>query len=352
MILGEKYKMKKKQFSIFCIFIVGFIVVFVLFYPYQNKKEPVLQMNFDQKSYSEGDFICYDIEVENRGNQSVYYQYDSFSIEITSDQGFHAIGNGEGNFHQYELAVGGIIAKDMTGYNRYSYMLATGVKDFSTFVKVDETAEPEVARLYTNWSTGLILPPRKYEFHAEFLYYLDKKCESEPLVAECTKKVEVHAGKSEPLEKEVVIEDRIVFYVRTDKTVYKTGETLRTWGKYDWLEGGWFPWDYYYHTMPLAIYLINLDTEEEIELYSADHILTKSLNPETYRGAFYLEPDTVYVCEAGNYMIRYHYGYYMEAGGELNWETVDLPITVVENESKKEFYTNPPYPIPPVQQIK
>lgn len=344
--------MKKKYVTIFCIFSILIFITFALFYQEQNEKQLVLQMNFDQESYTEGDFICYEIEVQNRGKESVYYQYDSFSVEITSDHGFHATANGEGNFHQYELASGGIIAKNMTGYNGYRYMLATGIIDYVTAIKVDETAEPVVENLVTNWSTGLTLPAGKYEFYTKFLYYRDEKCETEPFIEECIKKVEVYAGDSEPFEKEVTVEDRIVFYARTDKTIYKTGERLQTWAKYDWLERGWFPWDYYYFCMPVGIRLINLDTGEEIDIYNFGCVGIGMNEPETYRGAYYMEPTVYYIQKAGNYNICYQFGYYMEAGGELNWGVVDLPITVVENENKKEFYSNPFYPVSPVQQIK
>lgn len=342
--------MRKIWISISCIFLIGIILTFILSYTQQNKKDIVLKLNFDQDVYVAGDFICYNMEVENKGKQSVYYQYDSFSIDITSNQGFHVIANGEGNFHQYELAPKGIIAKNMTGYNQYPYMLAAGIKDFSTYVKVDETAEPEIAQLNINWTTGLTLPVGTYQFHAKFLYYLDQDCLSEPLLAEYTKEIEIHGEGSEALEEEVIIEDRITFYAKTNKTIYKTGERLQTWATYDWFEDGWFPWDCYYYKTPVWIGLIH-ENGEETDLYSYDIVNILPLYPETYRGAFYLEPRIHYITEPGNYTICYHFGYYMEPGGELNWKTVEFPITVVEQKNKKEFYS-PSYPVPAVQQIK
>ena len=105
--------MRKRQILVFLM--IGFLVIFLLFY--RKQKDVILKINFDQKFYSEGDFICYEIEVENKGTDSVYYQYDSFAIEIRSEQGSCVTANGEGNFHQYELASNGIIKKNMTGYN-------------------------------------------------------------------------------------------------------------------------------------------------------------------------------------------------------------------------------------------
>ena len=89
--------MRKRQVFIFLM--AGFFVVFLLFYQNWKEEGVVLKINFDQKSYLEGDFICYEIEVENKGNNSVYYQYDSFAIEIRSEQGFCVTANGDGNFH-------------------------------------------------------------------------------------------------------------------------------------------------------------------------------------------------------------------------------------------------------------
>lgn len=342
--------MRKKQIFIFLM--IGFLIIFLLFCRKRKEEGMVLKIHFDQECYSEGDFICYDIEVENKENHSVYYQYDSFAIEITSEQGFCVTANGEGNFHQYELVSDGIIIKNMTGYNTYRYMLATGIIDYETTIKMNETAEPVVERLLTNWSTGLTLPAGNYEFHAKFFYYMDEKCKTEPVLVECKKRVEVFAGDSEPIEEEYIVEDRIIFYAKTEKTIYKTGERLQTWAKYDWLENGWFPWDYYYFCMPVGIQLIHLDTGEEMDLYHTASVLIGMNEPETYKGAFYMEPKIYSIQEAGNYLIRYHFGYYMEAGGELHWSFLDLPITVIENENKKEFYSNPNYPVSPVQQIK
>lgn len=347
---GRKDKMRKKQIFIF--FTIGFLIMFLLFFQKWKENGIVLKINFDQKSYSEGEFICYEIEVENKKNDSIYYQYNSFAIEITSEQGFHVTANGEGNFHQYELSPNGMIIKNMTGYNAYRYLLATGIIDYETVIKVDETDEPVVERLVTNWSTGLTLPAGNYEFHAKFFYYMDEKCKTEPILVECKKRVKVLAGDSEPIEEECIVEDRVTFYAKTEKTIYKTGERLQTWAKYDWLENGWFPWDYYYFCMPVGIQLIHLDTGEETDLYQTGCVLIGMNEPEIYRGAFYMEPKIYSIQEEGNYLIRYHFGYYMEPGGELNWSFLDLPIVVLENENKKEFYSNPSYPVPPVQQIK
>lgn len=340
--------MRKRQILVFLM--IGFLVIFLLFY--RKQKDVILKINFDQKFYSEGDFICYEIEVENKGTDSVYYQYDSFAIEIRSEQGFCVTANGEGNFHQYELASNGIIKKNMTGYNAYRYMLATGIIDYEGAIKIDETAEPVVERLITNWSTGLTLPAGDYEFYVKFFYYMDETCNTEPVVVECKRKMKVLAGDSEPIEEKYIVEDRVVFYAKTEKTIYKTGERLQTWAKYDWLENGWFPWDYYYFRMPVGIDLINLDTGEETDFYRTRSVLIGMNEPETYRGAFYFEPGVYYIQEVGNYLIRYHFGYYMKEGGELYWSFLDLPIIVIENENKKEFYSNPNYPVPPVQQIK
>ena len=112
-----------------------------------------------------------------------------------------------------------------------------------------------------------------------------------------------------PIEEEYIEEDRVVFYAKTEKTIYKTGERLQTWAKYDWLENGWFPWDYYYFRMPVGIDLIHLD----ITIVSTHFVC----------GVI-----AIFSC------------------------IVDLPIIVIENENKKEFYSNPNYPVPPVQQIK
>lgn len=343
--------MKKSKFFIPCSLIIGILFIFTLFFAMQNKKGIRLNLVFDQESYLDSDFICYHIEVENKENYPIYYQYDSFSIDISSDQGFHATAAGKGNTHRYELAPEGIISKNMTGYNQYPYMLAAGITDFSALVKKDETAEPEVAELTVNWATGLNLPAGTYQFHVKFLYYLDKNDISEPLTTEYTKEMKIHGEGSKALEEKTVIQDRIVFYAKTNKTIYKTGERLQTWGMYDWFEDGWFPLDYYYYLMPLWIGLID-QNGEEIEIYPYDLVNILPLYPETYCGALYIEPRTRYIETPGNYIISYHFGYYMEPGGELHWSSIDFPITVIENDTEKEFYSNPLYCVPAVEQIK
>lgn len=86
-----------------------------------------------------------------------------------------------------------------------------------------------------------------------------------------------------------------------------------------------------------------------MDLYSYDVINILPLYSETYMGAFYLEPRIASITEPENYTICYHFGYYMESGGELNWDTVEFPITVIEQENKKKFYSNLAYPVPAVQ---
>ncbi len=45
------------------------------------------------------------------------------------------------------------------------------------------------------------------------------------------------------------------------------------------------------------------------------------------RGAYYFKFTIFSIPKAGNYIIRYYFYYYMEAGGELNLEIIEFPIT-------------------------
>ena len=335
-ITTERILFMKKNFILF-FFCFLVVITFTIFYYNSNQNQPVLQILFDQDIYDGGDFICYNLQIENKKKQPIYFQNNSFFVEIASDQGFHAEVKIEGSQNQYELAPEGIISKNMTAYSSYEYMLASGVKNFSSCVKPTESYQPETAQIFFNGTQGLSLPAGTYQFYAEFYYYFDKNCVTKPVTVKCQKEIVIKPSATKPVEKQIIIEDRVIFYARIEKTDYKTKEVLQTWATYDWFEEGWFPYNYHYSDMPNLIWITLVDcaTQKETDILGMDGL--GGYNPEVYQGAYYFSPFIFSISKTGNYIIRYYFYYYMEANSELNLEIIEFPITVTENENKKEF---------------
>lgn len=314
-----------------------------------EKEELELKIITEKDTYENGEWISYSVIIANNSEQSVYHNISSCNVEIIGKNGFHVMTDIDNNSNIYELKPHSKVKRNMTGYNWYGdFPHAMGIKNFSGTIRLKDTID-SVAKLYLNWSTGLCLPEGEYTFLAEFVYYDDKDCLAEPQKITAAKKVHVISDGSTKIEESILLEDRLQFYATSDKDIYRTGESIHTWGKIEPVEGQWYQWDPPTEYFCPSILLINCDTGEERDIYNR-----LSIVPDEYKEPFFLLPNTSdqrgiilnkWLKKEGNYIIQYEFPYISYETQEYKIATINLPITVIPNESEQTFYSSPSYPV-------
>ena len=318
-----------------------------------KKEELQLEILTEKDTYENGEWISYFITIANNSKQSIYYKVSSCSMEIIGDNGFHAITDIDNILNGiYELKPDSKVKRDMTCYNGYlDFAHVMGIKTFPDSFRRKDTIDSVAILEGPNWSTWLSLPEGEYTFLIEFFYYEDKDCLNTPKKLTATKKINIISDGSSKIEKEIILEDRLRFYAISDKNIYRTGETLRTWAKIEPVEGKWYPW-YEQAKGPeasqalVSIALINCDTKEELDIYNRVDLI-----PNEYKEPYFiLQNNTTskgvstnsWLKKEGNYIIQYQLKYLTYETQELKLVTIDLPITVIPNEPNQTFrYSNP-----------
>ncbi len=343
---------KTLYFSLFTIIIFSIIW-------YKNKtdkkiKNIQLEILTDKDTYENGEWISYSALIANNSKQTIYFKISSCNVEIIGDNGFHAITDIESTSNIYSLKSNSKVKRNLTGYNLYyDFAHVMGIKTFSGRF-LSKNKPNSIASLNLNWTTGLSLPEGTYTFTAELLYYNDKTCQSSPKKTTVTKEIHVISDGSIKLEQEILLEDRIRFYAASDKNIYRAGESIRTWGKIEPLEGKWYQWYKDNLDLDILIILINCDTGEEKDIFN----LEPGIPPE-YTGTYFIFPNMEdekgimfykWLKKEGNYIIRYWLEYLTYETQESKIATIDFPITVIPNESEQTFYSSPSYPVPPFEE--
>ena len=324
----------------------------------RKKEELQLEILTEKDTYEDGEWISYFVTIANNSKQSVYYKVSSCNIEIIGNNGFHAITDTDTILNSiYELKPDSKVKRDMTCYNRYiDFAHVMGIKTFADSFRRKDTIDSVTILGGPNWNTWLSLPEGEYTFLIEFFYYEDKDCLNTPKKLTATKKINIISDGSSKIEKEIILEDRLRFYAISDKNIYRTGETLRTWAKIEPVEGKWYPW-YEQAKGPEAsqalvhISLINCDTKEELDIYTRVDVI-----PNEYKEPYFILPNNItprgvpinrWLKKEGNYIIQYWLKYLTYETQEPKIVTINLPITVIPNEPDETFYYNrSKYPVP------
>lgn len=324
----------------------------------EKKEELHLEILTEKDTYENGEWISYAVIIANNSKQSVYYKISSCNIEIIGNNGYHTKTNIQNTLNIYELKPDSKVKRDMTCYNggEHDFAHLMGIKNFTgSFRRKD--AIDSVAGPGLNWNTWLSLPEGEYTFFAEFFYYEDKDCLNTPKKLTATKKINIISDGSSKIEEEIILEDRLRFYAVSDKNIYRTGEPIRTWGKIEPIEGKWYPWyEQQLEGQPaeqahVYITLINCDTKEELDIYNRMDLI-----PNEYKDPYFILPNSStsssvplhrWLKKEGNYIIHYWLEYLTYETQEPKVVTIDLPITVIPNESGKTFYySSSSYPVP------
>lgn len=320
-----------------------------------REKEGLMVEVFTEKdTYVDGEWIPYSVIIENHTEQSIFYKMTSCNVEITGENGFHVKTDLGAEFDGlqlklYELKAGDKVRRNMAGYNAYDLVHAMGLKDYPFSLKTKDYDPTVIPRLRCDWGTGLCLPAGEYRFTAEFFYFDSESEEGELQKITGEKKISVTCAEAEPIEETYVMDGRMIFYARTDKSVYKEGEKIRTWAKVEAIDDQWFCW-YGSDPISVGIELINIDTGKVIDMYNMVYFSF----PEgmEYRETFFIIPSESdfrgrlirKLYKEGNYKIEYGILYDSFENQERMRVTLELPITIVPDESGAEFYESPPYP--------
>ena len=319
----------------------------------RKKEELQLEILTEKDTYEDGEWISYFVTIANNSKQSVYYKVSSCNIEIIGNNGFHAITDIDDILNGiYELKPDSKVKRDMTCYNGYiDFAHVMGIKTFTGEYRRKDTIDSVAILGGPNWNTWLSLPEGEYTFFAEFLYYDDKDCRHTPKKITTTKKINIISDGSNKIEKEIILEDRLRFYAISDKNIYRTGETLRTWAKIEPVEGKWYPWYEQGGQVPVSITLINCDTKEELDIYNRTYWM-----PDEHKEPYFILINSStssglitnrWLKKEGNYIIQYWLEYLTYETQEPKIITIDLPITVIPNEPDQTFYYNRSrYPVP------
>lgn len=320
----------------------------------QVKKEIVVEVFTEKDTYIDGEWIPYSVIIENNTTQSVFYKVTSCNVEIIGENGFHVKTDLEAEFdglqlRLYELKSEEKVKRNMAGYNVYDQVYAMGLKDYPFSMRAKDNDPTAIPRLYCDWGTGLCLPAGEYIFKAEFLYYHSEAEESELEIVTGEKKINVTYAESDLIEETYVMDEQMIFYARTDKSVYKEGEKIRTWAKIEAINDQWFCW-YWPNQISVGINLINTDTGKDIDIFNSVYLPF----PEgtEYRETFFIMPSLSdyrgrlirKLYKEGNYIIQYRLWYYSFKKQEEIPVIIELPITIVPDDSGVEFYESPPYP--------
>lgn len=338
-----------------CIMVVFIIYIIYIGGLQEERKELAVRVFTEKDTYMDGEWIPYSVIIENNTDQSVFYKVTACNVEIisTGENKFHVKTDLEAEFARlqlrlYELKAGEKVKRNMAGYNQYDLVHAMELKDYPFSLRPREY-DPTVAALSCDWGTGLCLPAGEYIFTAEFLYYDSDTEEREPQKVTGEKKIYVTGAESDPIEETYVMNEKMIFYAKTDKSVYKEGEKIRTWAKVESIDGQWFRW-YGSHPITVGISLIRTDTGKEIHMYN--WIYFEFPEGIEYKDTFFLIPSTEddrgrrirKLYKEGNYIIQYVLWYYLPEAQEETRVTIELPITIVPDDSGMEFYESPPYP--------
>lgn len=333
---------------------LSFIVIFLIFYRdsimrTDLKKEDVIVEVFTEKdTYMDGEWIFYSVIIENAASESVFYKVTACNVEIIGENGFHVKTDMEGllgmlALRLYELKAGEKIKRIMDEYNNYDLLYAFGLEKRGLEVSGRCVKEKDlcIPLLYCGW-TGLCLPVGEYVFTAEFLYY-DSDDADEPHKAVGKKTITVMKAESDPVEESYIMDGQMIFYARSDKRVYREGERIRTWAKVDSIDGQWFCW-YWPDQISVGINLINEDTGEKKEIYNT--IFLPFPEGVEDKETFFWEPSVSdsrnrsisKFYKVGNYRLEYVLLYYSFEKGEDVRATIELPITIVPDESGIELH--------------